>query len=121
MQIRESSRAERVSVQLVVELRVDAEVREVDLVNLSLNGAFVEYPWGLLAEGSRVEISLPMPDGPPMRIASTVRRAGICQKQVLHPGLDLVVRTTGVGLEFDELSDPDAQRLQDFLDLAAER
>lgn len=121
MELRDFHRAERVPVQLVVKAILGGQPYRADLINLSLTGGFLEVASDL-PPGTRMQLHLPLPGGEPMVVSATVARAGTCTKVVEHPGVDnLVVSAQGVGVVFDELDDPDAQRLQDYIDLVIDR
>ena len=119
MQLRElPHRAERVPVQMTVEVVVDGEAYEAELVNLSLSGGFLEASFPV---GSPLELHLALPGGDPLSLAARVVREGWCPKFVEQPGVDnLAVRALGIGVAFDDLEDLDAQRLQDYLDLVVD-
>jgi len=120
MQLRElPHRAERVPVQLPVQVLADGEPWSAELVNLSLTGGFLEASFPV---GSRLEIRLALPGGEPRALQGEVGREGWCPKFVERPTVDnLAVRALGVGVAFDDLEDLDAQRLQDYLDLVTDR
>jgi len=120
MHLREmSTRAERVPLQLVVKVVVGGEAYRAEMVNLSLTGGFLEASFPV---GTVMQLHLPLPGGEPMVIAARVRREGWCQKFLDRPKVDnLAIRAFGIGISFDDLDDPDAQRLQDFLDLVLDR
>ncbi|HEY3449839.1 MAG TPA: PilZ domain-containing protein [Myxococcales bacterium] len=120
MQLRElPSRAERVPVQLTVQVVAGGETYSAELVNLSLSGGFLEASFPV---GSKLKIRIAMPAGEPISLASKVVREGWCPKFVDHASVDnLAVRALGVGVAFDDLEDLDAQRLQDYLDLIMDR
>lgn len=120
MQLRElPSRAERVPVQLTVQVLADGETYSAELVNLSLSGGFLEASFPV---GSRVKIRLGLPNGDTLSLPGQVVREGWCPKFVENPKVDnLAVRSLGIGILFDDLEDGDAQRLQDYLDLVTDR
>jgi hypothetical protein len=112
-------RAERVAVRLTVKVVVGGNAYRADLINLSLTGAFLEASFPVR---TALELYLPLPGGEPMRLNARVVRQGWSQKFVDRPKVDnLAVRALGVGVAFEDVDDPDAQRLQDFLDLVVDR
>jgi hypothetical protein len=120
MQLQEKAqRAERVSLQLVVKVIAGGQAYRAEMVNLSLTGAFLEASFPL---GSRLQVYLPIPGGDPMILTAKVIREGWSQKFLDRPRVDnLAVRALGIGVQFGDMEDPDAQRLQDFLDLVLDR
>jgi len=123
MLLREIARAMRVPVSLRARLDAGAETLDVDIVSLSVSGAFVEMMRpDRLSKGQPVTVEIPLPGGDPMRVPASVVRLGWCAKQLRSAVVDeLVIRIEGVGLEFEELPDEEAERLQDFLDLIQDR
>ncbi len=102
----------------------ESEVQPVTVVSLSLTGAFLETE--VRPEpGGRAVLFLPLDesDSPEqLAIVGKVTRGGRARKPLEHPDLDdLVVAVSGVGMEFDELSDQAASQLQDLIDSLLER
>ena len=120
MKLRElPTRAERVSLQLVVKVVVGGEAYRAEMVNLSLTGAFLEASFPLRTS---LQVHLPLPGGDPLVLAARVVREGWCQKFLERARVDnLAVRALGIVIVFADMDDPDAQRLQDFLDLVLDR
>ena len=120
MQLHElPQRAERVSVHLTVKVVVGESAYRAELINLSLSGAFLEASFPV---GTGLELHLPLPGGEPMRLRAKVVRQGWSQKFIDQSKVDnLAIRALGVGVAFEEVEDPDAQRLQDYMDLVIDR
>ena len=97
---REKRRYQRVAVRCKVSLESNHRKLDGTTLDLSLGGFQVEAP-GVFAAGARVKVSLQLAPGvPPLRATGRVAR---------------VVEDNRMGIQFDNLTAADSERLQEFL------
>lgn len=97
-----------------------AEPARARVLELSESGAFVEEVAGLedLQVGDGAIIGLPLRGGEPWVTHMSVTRFGTSRLELRANGVDHVtVSARGFGVEFDELSDDELERIRDFLEL----
>lgn len=120
MHLRHRERAVRVPLHMKVTLTVGERRIDARLIDLSVTGGFVELS-SPLPLGTELEITMPLPGGPPLRASATVMRVGTNPKFVPSTELDhLVIVVAGVGLNFAGLPEDELQRVADYLELVEE-
>ncbi|MFL5319575.1 MAG: PilZ domain-containing protein [Myxococcaceae bacterium] len=91
------------------------------ILDLSRTGAFIETQLDLQV-GDRARVGLALPGGDPVFLDVVVVRLGKTLRDMRHPRVhNLTVRAIGVGVQFVEVPDEDATRLDGFLELLDER
>lgn len=120
MHLRHRERAVRVPLHMKVTLTVGERRIDARLIDLSVTGGFVELS-SPLPIGTELEITMPLPGGPPLSVPATVVRIGTNPKFVASSELDhLVIAVSGVGLHFTGLPEDERRRMTDYLDLIQE-